>query len=140
MKYKIYLLKSPLSAKQAVERVKDLLKREGVQHRTEGLSIVSISTPIAVLSFQRVLYSKRNWVGLNPFTFISGVDVRCRPDKSGLTEVTVQVNRFRTFLYVAFWGLGRRPSGISYIKPDGATLTTVVGLTAWFGLVWCGLV
>ena len=48
------------------------------------------------------MYSNRNWVGLNPFPFITGVDVRCQPNKAGITKVVVQVNRARAFFFMGF--------------------------------------
>lgn len=132
---KTYILSSRLSAETTIARVEDLLAKAGVQGRTEGLSIFSISTPIALLSFQRTHYSDRNWVGLNPFTFISGVDVRCQSDKSGLTEINVQVNKERTFLWVAFSVVSSGLAASAMPEPDGAILFIAVTLAAWFGLV-----
>jgi hypothetical protein len=136
MKPKTHILSSQLSAETTIARIGGLLAKEGVQYRIEGLSIFSTSTPIALLSFQRNRYSKRNWVGLNPFTFISGVDVRCQLDTSGLTIIIVQVNRFRTFLWVAFWfcNSGLAASGLPTL--GGAILLIIgVSLASWFGFV-----
>jgi len=140
MKHKTYILRSGLSAEAVIARVGKLLAKEGVQFRAEGFSIYSISTPIVILSLQRILYSDRNWVGLNPFTFISGIDVLCRLDKTGLTEIVIHVNKFRTFLWVAFsvWVSALTVLGIS--KPNGAILFIAVGLAAWFAVVWFGFV
>jgi hypothetical protein len=101
MKYGTYILSSRLSAQETIARVGRLLAKGGVQYKTEGLSICSLRTPVVLLSFQRIAYSNRNWVGLNPFPFVSGVNVRCQPDTSDLIRVTVQVNRSRTLLYAA---------------------------------------
>jgi hypothetical protein len=136
MKRKTYIISSRLSAETTIARVGDLFRKAGVQYRTEGLSIVSISTPIVLLSFQRILYSNRNWVGLNPFTYISGVDVRCRLETSGLTEVVVQINRFRTFLYMASWfcAIGLTSIGMPPLE-DAILFIIAVSLAGWFGLV-----
>jgi hypothetical protein len=135
MKHNVYILSSCLSAETTIARVGELFAKEGVQFRTEGLSIFSISTPIALLSFDRTLYSNRNWVGLNPFTFISGIDVRCRLDKSGVTEIVVQVNKFRTFLWVAVWVSSSGLAASAMPIAQGALLFIAVSLAAWFGLV-----
>jgi hypothetical protein len=102
MKHKTYTLSSQLSPEDAIARVGELLAAERVRYRIEGLSIFSTSTPIALLSFQRVLYSKRNWVGVNPFAYISAVNVECWSGDGGLTEVLVRIDRFRTYVYLAF--------------------------------------
>lgn len=135
MRHKTYILSSRLSAEAAIARIGKLLAKEGVRYRTEGLTICSISTPIALLSFQRILYSDRNWVGLNPFTFISRVDVLCRLDKSGLTEIVVQVNKFRTFLWVSFWVWASALAALAMPKSEGALLFIAVSSAAWFGFV-----
>jgi hypothetical protein len=112
MKHKTYMLSSRLPAETTIARIGELLAKEGVQYRTEGLSIFSIGTPIALLSLQRTLYSDRNWVGLNPFTFISGVRCEmpvgqarsyrnCRSSEQGSN---ISVGRVL--------GLEQRPSGI----------------------------
>ena len=138
MKHKTYILSSRLSAETAIARVGDLLTKAGVRYRTEGLSIVSTSTPIALLSFQRMHYSNRNWAGLNPFTYISGVDVRCQSDKSGLTEIVVQVNRLRTLLFVVFYVILSAIGVVALLaesEPEGAFFFFAFGLAAWFGFV-----
>lgn len=138
MKHKTYILSTRLSAETAIARVGDLLTKAGVRYRTEGLSIVSTSTPIALLFFQRMHYSNRNWAGLNPFTYISGVDVRCQSDKSGLTEIVVQVNRFRTLLFVVFYVILSAIGVVALLaesEPEGAFFFLAFGLAAWLGLV-----
>jgi hypothetical protein len=136
MKHKTYILSSRLSAEETIARVRDLFGKAGVQYRTEGLSIVSTRTPIALLSFQRILYSDRNWVGLNPFTYISGINVRCRPVRSGLTEIIAQVDRSRTFLWVAYWfcASGLASAGMSTLG-DAILFIAVSSAAAWLGLV-----
>jgi hypothetical protein len=111
------------------------LAKERVEYRIEGLSILSIRMPIALFSLQRSLYSDRNWVGLNPFTFVSGVSVRCQLDKNGLTQIIVQVNKVRTFAWVAFWVLSSALAASRMPKPDGIILFFAISIAAWFGLV-----
>lgn len=135
MKRSTYFLSSPLPSEATIARLGDLFARAGVQYRTEGLRILSTSTPVALLSAQRTLYSNRNWVGLNPFAFVSGVDLRCHLGKSGRTEITIQVNKLRTFLWVAFWSCCSGLTAVGLPQPEGAILFISVSLTAWFALV-----
>jgi hypothetical protein len=136
MKHRTYILSSRLSADAAIARIGKLLAREGVQYRTEGLSICSLSAPIVLLSLQRIAYSNRNWVGLNPFPFISGVNVRCQPAESGLTDIVVQVNRDRTFLYVASCVCASGFASVGMATLGGAIVLIAVSFAAaWFGLV-----
>lgn len=135
MKHKTYTLSSHLSPEGAIAQVEKLLGEQGVQYKTEGLSICSTRTPVALLGLQRTLYSAKNWVGLNPFTFISGVDVLCRLDESGRTSIVVHVKRFRTFLWVAFWVWVSALAASAMPAPEGASLFIAITLTAWFVLV-----
>jgi hypothetical protein len=137
MKHKTYMLTTPLSAEETVARVETLFAKAGVQYKTEGLSVISTRTPIPLSSFDRTRYSNRNWIGLNPFTSTSGVTVRCRSKKMGPTEVFVEVNRARTFLWVAFWLCvsGLASAGMPTLQ--GAILLVLVSsVTAWLGLVF----
>jgi hypothetical protein len=99
MMHKTYEFVCQLPAQAALERIEGLLSKEGVKYRAANLSVVSVRTPIAVLGIQPKLYSHSNWVGLNPFTFVSAVEAQCEQLDSGLTKVTVRVNRLRAFLW-----------------------------------------
>jgi hypothetical protein len=136
LKQNTYALTSRLSAETAIARIGELLAKEGVKYRIEGLSLFSISTPIALFSFQRILYTKKNWVGVNPFTYISGVNVRCHPDESGVTQIIIEVNKFRTFAYVAIWvcSSGMASAGMPTLT-DAILFIVMSSVAAWFVLV-----
>src|SRR5580658_5678510 len=133
--HKTYEFVCQLPAQAASERIEDLLSKEGVKYRVANLSIVSVRTPIVVVGIQPKLYSHRNWVGLNPFTFVSGVEVQCEQVDSGLTKVTVRVNRLRTFLWAAFWIASSSLAARAMPEPGGALLVIGVACAAWFGVV-----
>jgi hypothetical protein len=101
--HKTYEFVCQLPAQAASERIEDLLSKEGVECRTCNLSVVSVRTPFAVLGIQPKLYSHSNWLGLNPFAFVSTVEVQCEQANNAFTKVTVRINRFRAFLWLAFW-------------------------------------
>jgi hypothetical protein len=134
MMHKTYEFVCQLPAQAASERIEGLLSKEGVKYRAANLSIASVRTPIAVVGIQPKLYSHSNWVGLNPFTFVSGVEVQCEQVDSGLTKVTVRVNRLRTFLWVAFWVACSLMAARRMPEPGGAILVIGVACAAWFGL------
>jgi len=115
-------------------RIGDLFAAEGVQYRTEGFSILSTRTPIVLHGFQRIHYSKRNWVGLNPFTYVSSVNVRCQPDQSG-THVSIKIDRFRAFVWVAFWFCSSGMAALAAPEPVGVIFFAAVSLAAWLVLV-----
>jgi hypothetical protein len=133
--HKTYEFVCQLPAQAASERIESLLSKEGVKYRAVNLSVVSVKTPIAVVGVQPKLYSHSNWVGLNPFTFVSGVEVRCEQLDNRLTKVTVRINRLRTFLWVAFWIACSSLAAIGMPEPGGAILVVGVACAAWFGLV-----
>jgi hypothetical protein len=133
--HKTYEFVCPMPAQIVSARIEALLSKEGVRYSAANLSVVSTRTPIAILGIQRSLYSRSNWVGVNPFTFVSGVEVKCEQDNSGLTKVTLRVNRFRAFLWTAFWIACSFLAARNIPEPGGSILVIVVGCAAWFGIV-----
>lgn len=104
-----YRFACQVSADAALIRVQDLLSKEGVEYRTANHNIASTRTPIAVISIQPVLYTRKNWTGLNPFVYVSAVEVEFATGDGGVTEVTVRVNRSRAVVCaagsIAFFGI-----------------------------------
>ncbi len=135
MIHKTYEFVCQLPAQAASERIEGLLSKEGVKYRAANLSVASVRTPIAVLGIQPKLYSLSNWVGLNPFTFVSGVEVHCEEVDSRLTKVTVRVNRLRAFLWVAFWIACSLLAVRAMPEPEGAILVIGVACASWLGVV-----
>jgi hypothetical protein len=133
--HKTYRLVCQLPAQTASERIESLLSKEGVKYSAAHLSLTSLRTPIAVLGIQPKLYSHSNWVGINPFTFVSGVDVQFEQGADGLTKVTVRVNRFRAFLWVAFWIACSSLAASAMPEPEGAILFIGFACAAWLGFV-----
>ncbi len=133
--HKIYELICQLPAHTASERIEDMLSREGVRYTAANLAITSVRTPIVVLGIQPNLYSHSNWVGLNPFAFVSGVDLRFKEDEDGLTRVTVRVNRLRGLLWVAFWFMCGSLAARAMPEPGGAILLIGITCAAWLAMV-----
>lgn len=135
MIYKTYELICRLPAEEASDRIQKLLSKEGVEYGSANLSVASLRTPIAVLGVQPKLYSHNNWVGINPFTFISGINVQCETEDNGLTKIIVRINRLRSFLWVGFWVTCSLLAAQRMPKPGGAILFISVACAAWFGIV-----
>lgn len=135
MIHKTYELICQLPAQTALERIEHLLSKEGVKYTSSNLAITSVRTPIVVLGIQPELYSRSNWVGLNPFAFVSGIDLRFKDDGNGLTRVTVRVNRLRGLLWVAFWITCGGLATLAMPEPGGLTLFIGIACAAWFGIV-----
>jgi hypothetical protein len=133
--YKTYELVCQLPSQAVSDRIASLLDREGVTYCAANLSLTSVSTPIVVLGIQPKLYSQANWVGINPFTAISGIEVRCESEGAASTKVIVRVNRRRAFLWVLYWVALSSFVASAMPEPGGAVVFLLVSCTAWFGIV-----
>jgi hypothetical protein len=133
--HKTYEFLSPLPAHEASERIEKLLSKESVEFTAANLTIASVRTPLVFINADRRLYSNRNWIGLNPFIFVSGVEVRCEQSNNGFTKVTVRINRLRTFLLVAFSVVWSMLLACVMPEPGGVILVVVVACAMWFGTV-----
>lgn len=130
---KTYQLTSRLPAAVVMQGLEGLFTQEGVQYRKSDLSITSVKTPVAILSFSQVLYSKRNWVGVNPFTFVSGVDVHCEPGAGDIVRINIRVDQFRTLIYFGLWVTSSGLAASAMPELWSAILLIAVALTiGWF--------
>ncbi|HLW52294.1 MAG TPA: hypothetical protein VKW06_05590 [Candidatus Angelobacter sp.] len=132
---KTYELVCRLSSDTALERIKTLLSKEWVKYRADNHSITSIKTPLVLAGFDPRGYSHANWVGVNPFGYVSGVEVRCEPGDNGLTKVIVRIDRCRAFVLAASSvALGALVA--SALPPlGGAIFIIAFSCAAWFGTV-----
>ena len=124
-------LKSRLAPREALSRIGNLLAEEGVKFKEEAeLSLVSTATPIVILSIQTRLYSRKNWVGVNPFVFISAIRVDCKQDGGSGTTIELRINRRRALLLVVFWAICAALV-VDAPGPDGALIFASVTIVAW---------
>ncbi len=139
MLHKTYELICRLPAQVASEQIEVLLSKEGVRYRTADLCVTSVRTPIAVLSIQPKLYSHSNWVGINPFVYISGVVVRLVPVDDCITKITIRVNRLRAILFAAlgiaigFLAARAMPEPLGTLFFLGFACVTWLGMVSFFG-------
>jgi hypothetical protein len=133
--YKIYEISSPLEPQAASERIEHLLSHEGVQYVVNNLRVTSTSTPIVLLNFQSQLYTRKNWVGVNPFAFVTGVDIQCETRNSAGTRIIVRNFRRRAILNVVFWGVIGFLMARAMSEPAAATFIGALLFTAWFANV-----
>jgi hypothetical protein len=133
--YKTHVLICRLPARTALERIERLLSKECVKYTATNLAITSVRTPIVVLGIQRELYSHSNWVGLNPFAFVSGVDFQFKENEGGITRVTVRVSRFRGLLWVACWITSCGLAALAMPEPEGAIVFIGFSRAGWLGIM-----
>jgi hypothetical protein len=133
--HKTYELVCPLSAHAALERIEALLSKESVQYRAAAdLSVTSTQTPI-LLWVEPWGWRPSNWVGVNPFRYVSGVDVRCESGGDGFTRVIVRVNRFRAFFFGGFSFIWCLLLACAVPEPWAKSFPIAFGCVAWFGIV-----
>lgn len=135
MIYKTYELLCQLPAQRAVDQIAALFSKDGVKYKTTDLSIISLSTPIVLIGIQPRLYTHSNWVGINPFTFISGIDVHCESMGEAVAKVVIRINRLRAYLWVVFWAVCSFLAGRAMPEPGGAILFFGVVSAAWLVIV-----
>jgi hypothetical protein len=135
--HRTYILTSPLTPQEALRRAAALLASEGVRYTTTSLSIVSTTTPFAIAGFQRRLYTRRNWLGINPFTHASAVNLTCERTGDG-TSVTLEVDRTRAIGFAVLWVV----CGALTVPPlpmvGGVLVMAAVASVAWFHVAVIG--
>lgn len=126
-----YALVCRLAPRDALARVAALLAAEGVTFTSSDLSLESTSTPLAFLGFQRRAYTRRNWVGLNPFAHVSGIAVQCER-VGATTAITVRVDGGRAALLAAWWACCAGFVGLAVSPAVGVLAIGGVGAVAWW--------
>jgi hypothetical protein len=133
--HKTYELICQLPVHTASDRIEGLLSKEGVRYTTTNLAVTSVRTPIAVLGIQPKLYTHSNWVGVNPFVYVSSVDVRFKPGDGGVTKVIIRVNRLRAFLLAALGIAVGFLAACAMPEPAGLLFFVGFACATWFGIV-----
>lgn len=72
-----------------------LFDGEAVKYRAENDSLRTTKIPFAMFTLDPRMYSRRNWLGLNPFVFATSVDVAAvaGPDHGTVLEIVVDRRR-----------------------------------------------
>lgn len=73
MRRKTFTVTTALPPKEALGRLVQLLETAGVKIEREEAGVRSIRTPIPMINVDPRLYSRRNWVGINPFAVHSAL-------------------------------------------------------------------
>jgi len=81
------------------------------------------------------LYTDKNWVGINPFAFITGLEVTCEVVEAAVTRITVRINRRRSLLIFTFWVACGYIAARGMPEPAGAIFLIGLTIAAWFGVV-----
>lgn len=93
-----FTLISDLSENDAQQQIIKLFDSESVKYQVENNEIRSLKTPMTLLNVDPRMYTKRNWVGMNPFIFISGINVTLNGDSPKGTVIDVNINQTRAVI------------------------------------------
>jgi hypothetical protein len=98
-----FRLYSKLSVSDAMKRIGDLFVSEHVGFYANPDSIKSTHVPFPIVSIDRRMFSRRNWVGINPFIYISSIEVFFTELNTKETQIDVSINQRRAIvLYLGF--------------------------------------
>ena len=101
MRRKSFSLVADLPIEEVIGRLTGLFEAGGASVIREDNCVRSVHTPVPLLNVDPRLYSRRNWVGINPFALVTGVEAAAAPGDKG-TQVNVRVDRRRMLLLLAF--------------------------------------
>jgi hypothetical protein len=103
MRLKTLRISTALTTAQAASRLAELFEAEGVSVERSANALNSTKVKLPWMGVDRALYTRRNWIGLNPFVWLTGIRAGCTPGSDGRTVVTLVLDRRRTILWVACW-------------------------------------
>lgn len=95
---KRYRMTSVLPESECLARFGRLLADEYVVCHREGLWLRSTDTPMVLLNFDRRYRSRNNWVGINPFVYVSGIEIELA-GAGEQTRIEVVINQDRTLFF-----------------------------------------
>lgn len=101
MRRKTFTVRTALPPKEALSRLVKLLETEGVKIEREEAGVRSLRTPIPLINVDPRLYSRRNWVGINPFALLTGFRMTMAASEGG-SSIDVSIDRRRVVLLLAF--------------------------------------
>ena len=93
-----FYLNSSLPKEKVVQRLQSLMRSEHVSFIVNGNNIISTSIPLPILSIDKRLYSKNNWIGINPFVVLSSIVFTIQET----TEIKIHVTINKTRSYVIY--------------------------------------
>lgn len=98
---KTFSVATNLSVDDTLSRLTRLFEAGGVTVTRENDGLRSVRTPVPLLNVDPRLYSRRNWVGINPFALITSVEASTTATGNG-TVIDVSVDRRRLVLLLVF--------------------------------------
>src|SRR5690348_398355 len=100
MRRKTFTVRTAFPPKEALSRLVKLLEAEGVKIEREEAGVRSLRTPIPLINVDPRLYSRRNWVGINPFALLTSFKMTLAASEGG-SSIDVSIDRRRVVLLLA---------------------------------------
>jgi hypothetical protein len=94
----VFTLVSELPLPASLQKVMRLFDQEAVHYETTDCSLRSTKVPFAVFTLDPRMYSRSNWLGLNPFVFATRVVVTARKGPADQTVLDVLIDRRRAIV------------------------------------------
>ncbi len=89
-------LKSYLPKETVIERLQALLRSEHINFHVDGNNIITTDIPLPIFSFDKRLYSRNNWLGINPFVVVSRIDFAIQGTAN--IQIDITIDRLRSFV------------------------------------------
>jgi len=103
MKKISFRLYSKLSVVDTIKKIAGLLACEHVSFNTDQNFIKSTHIPFPIVNVDQRMYTRKNWVGINPFIFITGVEIFLTELDTKETQIDIGVDQNRAILiYLCF--------------------------------------
>jgi hypothetical protein len=93
-----FSLFSNLSVSETTRRLAEFFTSEHISFNANPNSLRSTSIPFPIVNFDRRMYTRKNWVGINPFIFISGIEMFFTESNTKETQVDVTIDEYRTIV------------------------------------------
>ncbi|MDX2109091.1 MAG: hypothetical protein SFY80_02505 [Verrucomicrobiota bacterium] len=98
---RILIFQSSSTPELTLNIIKSALKEKGVHLKANNQEIVSDYIDIPFISLDRRLYSKGNWIGINPFVHIDSCSVKTTETKNG-TNLIFSYTQYRPIFPLVF--------------------------------------
>jgi hypothetical protein len=85
-----------------IKIVSQLLRKRSVEHTVGGNCITSTDIPIILLNWDKRMFSRDNFIGINPFIFIDRLTVEVKPESESKTRLHITANRGRAYIPLIF--------------------------------------
>ncbi len=92
------------SIEHAIKSICTLFKLRSIGYRKENSSLISEYIPISfmMINWDNRLYSRDNFIGVNPFLFIDSIRVDFSSGHNGVTILNIIVSRSRSLIPIIF--------------------------------------